>query len=137
MQPTTHRHGRTHGPRGGFDPEFVKRAIAWRCWIEKRQVHVELRNRCGHKFPGEIPSRSFHVMVEFGAPHEPVHELLRRPHKGEDRRDNRLLPDEVRTLHFDLPVGVDAAEVHLLFKPLPLMPVTEAFRIGRWSSRAP
>lgn len=134
MQPTTHRRGRSHGPNGGMNAEFVKRAIAWRCWIEDGVVHVELRNRCGHKFPGEIPSRSFHVMVSFGVGQKPAHALLRRPHKKEDRRDNRLLPDEVRVLTFPLPKGVGDASVRLLFKPLPLMPVSAAFEIGRWRS---
>ncbi len=111
----------------------MTRGIGWRCRIENRQVHVELRNRCGHNFPGELPSRSFHVMVEFGVPHEPVHELRRPPHESWNRRDNRLLPDEVRALHFDLPAGIDDAEVLLSFNPP--MPVSESFRIGRWSSR--
>ncbi len=139
MQPTTHRRGRSHGPNGGFNPEFVKRAIAWRCWVADRELRIELRNRTGHKFPGEIPSRSFHVQVKFvGDPkkhHDPVNLLLRRPHKKEDRRDNRLLPDEVRVLRFPFPDGVSDAEVRLLFKPLPLMPVDQSFVIGEWSSR--
>ncbi len=139
MQPTKHRRGRTHGPTGGFNPEFVKRAVAWRCWVADRTLHVELRNRTGHKFPGEIPSRSFLVQVKFvGDPlkqHEPLHELLRRPHKLEDREDNRLRPDEVRVLHFRFPAGTSDAEVRLLFKPLPLMPVEQSIVIGEWTSR--
>jgi nitrate/TMAO reductase-like tetraheme cytochrome c subunit len=140
MQPTTHRSGRSHGPHGGFDAEFVKRAVAWRCWVADRKLHVELRNRTGHKFPGEIPSRSFHVHVSFvGDPaqqHEPVHELLRRPFKKEARRDNRLAPDEVRVLHFPLPAGATDVVVRLLFKPLPLMPDEDAFVIGEWASES-
>ena len=33
------------------------------------------------------------------------------------------------------PPGINDAEVQLFFKPLPLMPVSESFRIGRWTSR--
>lgn len=137
MQPTEHRRGRSHGPNGGFNADFVRRAVGWRCWLENGVVHVELRNRCGHKFPGEIPSRSFLVQVTFTgapAPSDPVHALLRRSHKGEDRPDNRLEPDEVRVLRFPLPGGATGATVELLFKPLPLLPIESSFRIGSWSS---
>jgi hypothetical protein len=53
----------------------------------------------------------------------------------EDRKDNRLRPDEVRVLHFRFPAGASDAEVRLLFKPHPLMPVDESFVIGEWTSR--
>ena len=134
MQPTKHRRGRSHGANGGLNPEFVKRALAWRCWLEEGEVRVQLRNRCGHKFPGEIPSRSFVVRVTFPG-HDPVYELLRKPHKRESRDDNRLLPDETRVLRFPLPRGVSSAEVRLLFKPLPLMPEDQSFLLGEWSSK--
>jgi hypothetical protein len=133
MQPTKHRRGRSHGPNGGLNPDFVKRALGWRCWLAGGEVRVELRNRCGHKFPGEIPSRSFVVRVDFPG-HEPAFQLLRKPHKREDREDNRLVPNEVRVLRFPLPAGVKSADVRLLFKPLPLMPEDQSFELGRWSS---
>ena len=132
MQPSTTRRGRSHGPNGGLNAEFVKRAIGWRCWKADGQVHVELRNRCGHKFPGEIPSRSFIVRVVIPGI-EPIHELLRKPHKGEERPDNRLLPDETRVLRFPAP-GAAPVHVMLLFKPLPLLPIERAFVIGEWYS---
>jgi hypothetical protein len=133
MQPRESGRGRSHGPNGGLNPEFVMRALAWSCRIVDGEVHVELRNRCGHKFPGEIPSRSFLVRVDFPG-HDAVYELLRKPHRGEEREDNRLEPDEVRVLRFPLPDGARSASVKLLFKPLPLMPESRSFVLGEWSS---
>lgn len=132
MQPVAARGGVSHGPNGGLDPEFVARALGWACRIEDGAVVVELRNRTGHKFPGEIPSRSFVVRVDFPG-HDPVYELLRKPHREEDREDNRLLPDEVRVLRVPLPDGVNEASVRLLFNPLPLNPEERAFVLGQWS----
>lgn len=127
----TPRQGRSHGPNGGLNEAFVKRALAWRCWIEDRHLKIELRNRCGHKFPGEIPSRSFLVHVSFpGA--DPIQVLMRKPHKSENRIDNRLKPDETRLLRYALPNGVSSAKVRLLFKPLPLMRIDQAFVLGEW-----
>jgi hypothetical protein len=132
MQPRENRPGTSHGPHGGLNEEFVARALRWRARIEGGAVVVELENRCGHKFPGEIPSRSFVVRVDFPG-HEPVRELLRRPHKGEDRADNRLLPDERRVLRFPFPAGASEAGVRLLFLPLPLLPEAASFVLGEWS----
>ena len=85
MQPREGRPGRSHGPNGGLNPEFVRRALAWSAALEDGAVRLELRNRTGHKFPGEIPSRSFLVIVEFpGSERGPERLLLRKPHKGED-----------------------------------------------------
>ena len=133
MQPTTHRPGRSHGPNGGMNPAFVPRALAHRIFLADGAVNIELRNRCGHKFPGEIPSRSFLVRVDFPG-REPVYEQLRKPHKEEARADNRLLPDEQRVLRFPLPDGVTQARVRLLWKPLPLMPEEQAFVLADWAS---
>ncbi len=135
MPPSKTRRGRSHGPNGGMNAEFVKRALAWRCWIADDTLWIELRNRCGHKFPGEIPSRSFLVEVLFPG-HDVRREVLRRPFKTEARKDNRLLPDETRTLRYPLPQGVAVAEVRLLFKPLPLLPVAESFELGYWRGGA-
>jgi nitrate/TMAO reductase-like tetraheme cytochrome c subunit len=123
--------GYSHGPNGGFNPEFVKRALFWSASVEDGELRVELENRCGHKFPGEIPSRSFHVHVAFDVG-EPRTVLLRKPHKGEKREDDRLLPDETRTLRFPVPEGAASAEVRLLFRPLPLLPESQAFVLGEW-----
>ena len=132
MQPVPDRAGRSHGANGGMNPAFVARALGYRISLADGAVQVELRNRCGHKFPGEIPSRSFLVRVDF-ADREPVYELLRKPHKDEARADNRLLPDEQRVLRFPLPAGVDRARVRLLWKPLPLLPEDQAFVLADWS----
>jgi hypothetical protein len=133
MQPTANRPGRSHGANGGMNPDFVARALAFRISLADGAVQVELRNRCGHKFPGEIPSRSFVVRVDF-PDREPVYELLRKPNKEEARADNRLLPDEQRVLRFPLPAGVSEARVRLLWKPLPLMPEEQAFVLAEWTS---
>ncbi len=125
--------GRSHGPHGGMNPEFVKLALDWDCRIENDELVVRLENETGHKFPGEIPSRSFLLKVDFGeAGSETV--LLRKPHKQEDREDDRLLPDEVRILRFALPENVEDVRVRLLFLPLPLLPEEHAFVLGEWSS---
>ena len=129
MPPAEGRPGRSHGPHGGLNPEFVARGVAWEVARGDRGVEITLRNRTGHKFPGEIPSRSLLVEVAFdGAPSEI--EVLRRPHKGEERADNRLLPDEVRVLVRPIPPGARRAQVNILFRPLPLLPLESAFELG-------
>lgn len=133
MPPREDGTGRSHGPNGGFDEAFVKRAIQWTASIEGRELVLAITNKTGHKFPGEIPSRSFLVHVEFPG-HEPCDLLLRKPHKGEARADDRLLPDETRALRFPLPAGATGARVELRFLPLPLLPREEGFLLGEWSS---
>lgn len=125
--------GRSHGPHGGLNEQFVRRALGSECRIEGGELVVVLRNKTGHKFPGEIASRAFLVCVDI-AGQEPVRELLRRPHKGEARADNRLRPDEVRKLRYPLPAGVAPRDVRvrLLFQPLPLLPVEQSFVLGDW-----
>ncbi|MBK8098768.1 MAG: hypothetical protein IPK26_16770 [Planctomycetes bacterium] len=125
--------GRSHGPHGGLNAAFVRKALRWSCAIADGELVVTLRNKTGHKFPGEIPSRSFVLQVELPG-REPIRELLRRPHKGEDRADNRLLPDEERVLRFPLGDGVAAADVlvRFLFLPLPMTPIEQAFVLGEW-----
>jgi hypothetical protein len=56
------------------------------------------------------------------------------PNKGEARADNRLLPDERKVLRFPLPEGVDpaAVRVRLLWLPVPLLPLEQAFVLGEW-----
>ena len=126
--------GRSHGPHGGMNAEFVAKALRWRCEEADGAVLVHLENLTGHKFPGEIPSRSLSVRVTW---HDPVDgaasALLRRPHKGEERADNRLLPDEERTLRFEVPPGATGGEVRIVFVPLPLLPVEQGFLLGEWS----
>jgi hypothetical protein len=127
--------GFDHGPNGGFSPDFVRKALDWSASVqtdEADELVVTLRNRCGHKFPGEIPSRSFLARVRFDTGESPT-VLLRKPHKGEDREDDRLLADEERGLRFAIPAGAARADVRLLFLPLPLMPEEQAFVLGEWS----
>jgi hypothetical protein len=134
MQPVDRdgRPGRSHGPHGGMNAEFVARALAWQARVEGDEVVVELRNRCGHKFPGEIPSRSLVLSVRFDD-RDPEHLQLRKPFKGEDRQDDRLQPDETRTLRFAFPEGTNTAHVAVRFHPLPLTPAERAHDLGRWS----
>ena len=132
MQPRENGRGRSHGPNGGMNAEFVARALAWHCDVVDGEVRVTLRNRAGHKFPGEIPSRSLVVRVEFPQSEARV-VVLRKPHRGEERIDDRLRPDETRTLTFPFPDGVTSASVRLVFVPLPLLPEGQGFVLGEWS----
>lgn len=136
------RPGRSHGPHGGFQPAFVRKAITQTIRAVPASndlpahVEVSLANRCGHKFPGEIPSRSFVVRVRFGD-REPEYTTLRKPFRGEDREDDRLTPDERRVLRFPFPDGEDEAVVDLLFKPLPLTADAAAHDLGHWAGSRP
>lgn len=133
MPPRSDGSGRSHGPHGGLDPDFVRTALDWSCRIDGGELVLRLRNLTGHKFPGEIPSRSFLVHADVPG-REPVRELLRKPHRGEERDDNRLLPDEVRELRWTLPAGTRPGDVRvrLLFQPLPLLPPEQCFVLGDW-----
>ena len=127
--------GRSHGSHGGLSPTFVRKALDWQAETRGGEVRVSLRNRCGHKFPGEIPSRSCVIRVEFRGDHHTSTKAttLRRPFKKEDRADNRLAPDETRTLVYPLPAGANRASVQVLFKPYPLIPDSEAHDLGSWT----
>lgn len=132
MPPRADAPGHDHGPNGGLNPDFVRRALAWSCAIEDGALVLELRNRTGHRFPGEIPSRSFVVKVAFDARAAEVI-TLRKAHKGEQRDENRLEPDETRVLRFPFPADARSVSVRLLFLPLPLLPEEQAFVLGEWS----
>jgi len=135
MQPVARdgeRSGRDHGPNGGLDADFVKRALAWACALEGDQLVVTLRNRTGHKFPGEIPSRIFQPKVAIGDG-EPSWVTLRKPGKTETRADDRLDVDETRVLRFPIDPATRDVRVMLLFKPFPLLPEAQAFVLGEWS----
>jgi hypothetical protein len=126
--------GHGHGPNGGMNPDFVRKAIEWSATVEEGELRVRVKNLTGHKFPGEIPSRAFLVEVTRGA-EEPTTVLLRKPHRGEDREDDRLLPDEERVFAFPVaPEGAGAVRLRLLFRPLPLLPLDECFVLGEWAS---
>jgi hypothetical protein len=135
MPQSSDRVGRSHGPNGGLNPDFVKRALAWSCARDGGDVVVTLRNRTGHRFPGEIPSRVFQVKLAVDGG-EPRYVTFRKPGKTETREDDRLDVNETRVLRF--PVAADARDVRvtLLFKPFPLLPDDAAFQIGEWSPPA-
>jgi hypothetical protein len=127
--------GRSHGPNGGLNADFVKRALSWRCEIVAGELAVTLRNRTGHRFPGEIPSRVFQVKVVVDGG-EPAYTTLRKPTKSETRPDDRLDVNETRVLRFPA-AAARAVHVWLLFKPFPLLPDDAAHLIGEWTWTAP
>ncbi len=127
------RAGRSHGPNGGLNPDFVRRAVAWQCELEGGELVVALRNRTGHKFPGEIPSRLFQVRVTVDGG-EPRYVTLSKPRKDETRADDRLDVDETRALRFTVDAAASDVQVALLFKPFPLLPDEAAFVLGEWRS---
>ncbi len=131
MPPPADRPGRSHGPNGGLNPDFVKRALAWTCAFGNGEVVVTLRNRTGHRFPGEIPSRVFQVKVVANGDERYV--TLRKPAKTETRADDRLDVNETRVLRFALGADAQDVRVTLLFKPFPLLPDAAAFVLGEWT----
>jgi len=134
MPECSDRSGRSHGANGGLNPDFVKRAIAWQCAREEAEVVLTLRNRTGHKFPGEIPSRVFQVKVVVDGG-EPRYTTLRKPTKEElSRDDDRLDVNETRVLRFPVDRAARDVRVLLLFKPFPLLPDDAAQVIGEWSA---
>lgn len=132
MPPRPGGGGHFHGERGGFNEAFVKSALGWEASVQARELVLVLENRTGHKFPGEVSSRSFLVRVFFPG-QEPLDLQLRKPHKGEAREDDRLKPDERRTLRFPLPAGANTVRVELCFLPLPLLPPEQGFLLGEWN----
>jgi len=125
--------GRSHGPHGGLNREFVRKAIEASFAATAEEVKVTVTNRTGHKFPGEIPSRSFVLRFEEGERREYI--SLRRPNKGESIPDPRLTPDETRVLTFRRTAATAPATVRLLFKPFPLTPDDEAMELAVWSAK--
>jgi len=122
--------GHDHGPNGGFSPEFVARGVAIESAREGAELLLVLRNLTGHKFPGEIPSRSLWIRVRADGA-EPAVLVLRKPNKGEARPDDRLAPDEERTLRFPLPSPEAGVELEVRFLPLPLTPPESGFLLHR------
>jgi hypothetical protein len=133
------RDGWSHVFPGGFSKGQVRRGLRAEAWCDGRAVVVALSNRAGHKFPGEVPSRSLTIAFEaFDAAGKRVLDesvLLRRSFKTKeehDRPDNRLLPGETRELRQVLPDSAVRAVVTVVFRSLPLQAERDAIRIGRF-----
>lgn len=136
MQTRASGSGHSHGANGGLNPDFVQRALDWSVEQASDRVLLTLRNRAGHRFPGEIPSRSFLIRVLHDQ-QEVELITLRKPRKGETRNDDRLKPDEVRLLTFQVPQEVQSMRLELYFRPLPLTPLKSCFSLGDWSWERP
>ena len=118
--------GRSHGPLGGLNPDFIRTGLHWSCRLEPDAVVVTLGNQTGHKFPGEIATRSLQVVVNDES------RVYRKPFKGEvGWTDNRLTPNEFREIRF---ARTGPVRVRILFKPYPLMPDEDAFVLADWNS---
>lgn len=112
--------GRSHRCAGGNDPEMVRRAICATSRAEGREVVVTLENLSSHKFPGEVPSRVFHVIFRWEGGEEDL--AFRRPNKSEiGWKDNRLRTDEKREIRWKVPDGVRRVEVLFRFQQSPFM----------------
>ena len=134
--------GFSHSFPGGNAPEFVSRSIHAEYALDKRVVVVTVDNRCGHKFPGEVPTRAFGIRVEtWDAADQPLEtdELwLKRPFKSQvGVPDSRLEPDERRVIRRPLAAGAVFVRVTLIFKPSPLMMERGWTKLDRWESKVP
>jgi nitrate/TMAO reductase-like tetraheme cytochrome c subunit len=102
--------GFSHKFEGGNSPSFVKKALKVEIKLEGRKVHATLTNLSSHKLPGEVPTRIIKFKVatydKDGNNLFSEYQQIKRPGKTEiGFRDNRLLPDEVRTLTQEFPAG--------------------------------
>jgi len=133
------RVGYSHSFPGGNDPGFVKRALHAEMRLDKRELVASLENRCGHKFPGEVPSRALGLRIETwdadNNPLDPIELWFKRPFKNlVGAPDNRLKPDERRELRQALPEKAAFVRVTCFFKPSPLVPERGWTVLHTWES---
>lgn len=138
------RTGVRHDWHGAHDKEFVKTAVSLSCNLanEERKITLKLTNKAAHKFPGEVPTRQINISItgknSDGTPvyHDKTH--YRRPLKAEvGRPDNRLRPDETRTVEWTLPEKVKTCSVTVHFQPSPFTLKNGWFELGSWSFELP
>jgi len=128
------RRGWSHRFPGGDDPEMVRRAVRTSCSVESGEVVITLENLTSHKFPGEVPSRVFHILLRHDSGEETL--SFRRPNKSEvGWKDNRLLPDERRTIRWKIPEGTASVAVEFKFQPSPFVLPAGWIEIGKWERR--
>jgi hypothetical protein len=137
MSDGTTRMGLSHAWKGGNDPEFVKSAVNTDCRIENGTILLTLENLTSHKFPGEVPSRTVLIRIKaFDKDGNQVHDGgsdIRRPLKSNvGRSDNRLLPDETRTLTFDVDPAWVRTTVGVYWQPTLLTLEHGWVPLGEW-----
>jgi hypothetical protein len=136
------RVGFSHDFPGGNSPSQVRKAIRTETKIEGREVVMTVENLTGHKFPGEVPSRIFLIEIlpidADGNEMSSIDLGIKRPFKTQvGVPDNRLTPDERRTMREKLPDGAVAARVTYFWKPSPLTPPNGWTILARWQGKVP
>jgi hypothetical protein len=120
----------SHRMRNTGDHEFVKGALSWKCESEHGTLLVTLTNRSGHKLPAEVPGRALRVVIQLDGQEEVV--LFRRsPKQSVGIKDNRLLPEETRTLTRALG-STQRVQVDLWYQQSPLVMPEGWIRLGAW-----
>lgn len=129
---------------GGFDEGFVKKAV--KSWIKTQpgRVLLYVENLTAHKFPAEVPTRTFIISYKRldaqgnvmkakvdGQEYEESFTVLKLPPKGTmGIPDNRLLPDETREFVFNVESGQKSAVITLYFRSFPLLPRDKWFALA-------
>lgn len=152
----THRSHRFLGPHRAYlqnDPSFLASAVELSVRRNESNAVVTLRNRSGHGFPSGFPGRTvvLHLLGKNDAGEviwrnftgDPMQEsprsVFNKVYVDDDgtptlpplakalKRDNRLGPDEIRTLEFELPASVARVDASLQYH---LLPPAAAKRLG-------
>jgi hypothetical protein len=118
--------GFSHRFEGGNSPEFVKKAVSVEFKLEGRKLLATLTNLSSHKLPGEVPTRILKLKVNAydkdGNSIMSEYQQIKRPGKTEiGYRDNRRLPDEVRTLVQEVPANSVTVRAWLYWQPSPFI----------------
>ncbi|HYE97825.1 MAG TPA: multiheme c-type cytochrome [Planctomycetota bacterium] len=131
-------HARGDGPfshrmAGVHDAAFVRKGLDWSCEVRDGALRIELRNRSGHRFPAEVPTRTLRIRVEIDGRFEEI--FLRRPPKAAvGPKDNRLYPGEVRVLSRPA-AGARRVRVEIRFQRSPFERPAEWVDLGTWEKK--